>query len=584
MLGTQCADWAQEYQLPPRKANSPSPGAPTLPSEGPPARILHSPISPLSPDSPLFPDGALTHIWLRKHQLLLPSAFVAFFSLNTATSDAGVQAIEDNKIIEAINRSKQHFLTSSGSLMTTSSIASDELRSSGHRTKFVAVVLSERSIMTSAQIDDRLTYIRRGTGLTTNATFFVAQSNTSSVELEQFVQGLLATIWPGAVEYYRELSKHARRKRNKGSIPPPTIPSSRALSSQGWNLRYEFKLGVFAEFRQEMDGAGRNYETAYEKLLSEVFEATSSWTERWAEVRMFADILILRIIRCHLWVENYVAAKQRWSYHVARMRDVINRRGKGTQTYGFAAWLSRWNKCLADLLHLANLPMFSVNLPAVRAPGLVDQEPPMIYFRPDKVGVSLTSHELLHHAGFYYLAAAEWTKVREKRAKKISADGRDTNDTYLCPPPREEMEVDHAALQISYLGHARTEFGLRQQERMVESVSYQLAVLRMAKATEDPRHWIEALKDLRGIASRYRKEGWWILLEEVLWRIIECGRGSGDAGSIVLAEFELMCKSVFREKPGKRYDLGKCLEGIGTSNVKPTIVARASDVVNIRES
>jgi hypothetical protein len=189
----------------------------------------------------------------------------------------------------------------------------------------------------------------------------------------------------------------------------------------------------------------------------------------------------------------------------------------------------------------------------------------------------------LHHAGFYYLAAAEWTKVREKRAKRISADDRDT-DTYLCPPPREETEFDHAALQLSYLGHARTEFSLRQQERMAESVSYRLAVLRMAKATENSNLWIEALKDLRTIASRYRKEGWWILLEDVLWRIIECGRGSGDAGSIVLAEFELMCRSVFGEKPGKRYDLDKCLEGIDTLNVKPTIVARASDVVNIRES
>ncbi|KAA8895445.1 Gryzun, putative trafficking through golgi-domain-containing protein [Sphaerosporella brunnea] len=572
----------REYWLPVRKANPPSPGASGSPTEGPPTRVLHSPISPLSPDSPLYPDGTVSHIWLRKHQSLLPAVFVSCHQLNTETSDAGLQAVEDNRMIEAINGVKKHFLsTSTGSLTAASAIGSEELRSSGHRTKFVAIIECERSVMTSAQIDDRLTYIRRGTGLITNTTFFVIQSNTSPVEQEQFVSSFLATIYPGAVEYYREMSKHSRRKRNKGSIPPPTIPSSRALSSQGWNLRYEFKLGVFAEFRQEMDVAGRNYETAYEKLLVEVFEATSSWTERWTEARMLADILAIRIVRCYLWVENYVAAKQRWSYHISRMKDVIDRRGKGSDTYGFAAWLSRWNKCLADLLHLANLPVFSVNISPVRTTGLLDAEPPTIYFRPDRVGERLISQELLHHPGFYYLAASEWTKIREARARRIDMDNKDLYDTYLCPPPHEEREFQHATLQMSYLALARTEFDLRKQERMVEAVSYQLAKLRMLKAPENPSFWVEALKDLRSIASRYRREGWWGLLEDVLWRIIECGRHAGDAGSIVLAEFELLCKPVFRQITSKKYDLGKCLEGVDTSNVKPTIVARASDVVNI---
>ena len=86
------------------------------------------------------------------------------------------------------NGSKQHVLTTScGTLTSACSIVSEEIRSSGHRTKYEAVVLSERSIMTSAQVYDRLTSTRRGTGLTTNATYFVAQSNTMPVELEQFV-------------------------------------------------------------------------------------------------------------------------------------------------------------------------------------------------------------------------------------------------------------------------------------------------------------------------------------------------------------------------------------------------------------
>ena len=639
--------------MPPRKANPPSPGVAYPAADGSPARtFLHSPISPLSPDSPLFPDGALSHIWLRKHQSLLPAVFVSFFALDTRTQDPALQTLEDAKIIEAVNSTKKHFQPlTSGSLTPSSSTAAiaataaasaiggEGLRSVASRTKFVAVILCERSIMTSAQIDDRLSSIRRGTSLSTNLTFHAVQTNASPVELEQFVLNLLVLLYPGAVEYYRELSKHARRKRNKGSIPPPTVPASRALSSQGWTLRYEFKLGVFAEFRQEMDVAVRNYETAYEKLLTEVFEATSSWSERWSEARMLSDILILRIVRCYLWLETYVAAKQRWSYHIVRMRDILNRKGKGTATYGFAAWLSRWNSCLAELLRIANLPAFAATAAtaASAAAGTAGLEPPpTIYYRADKAGERLTSQEYLHHPGFYYLAAAEWLMIRERRAKRINSEDEASYDTYLCPQPREERAVDHIALQLPLLILARSEFDRRQQRRMAESVSYQIANLRMLRASACPRPshdrtpphessrippardrgsgpllppsgakpatldhhhpntslpipplssglWIEALKDLRSIASRYRREGWWGLLEEALWRIAECGRKGGDAGSVVLAEFELMCRAVFQAKNGKSYDLSRCLEGMDTPGVKPTIVARASDLVNIRE-
>lgn len=264
---------------------------------------------------------------------------------------------------------------------------------------------------------------------------------------------------------------------------------------------------------------------------------------------------------------------------------MLDRKGKGTETYGFAAWMSRWNKCLADLLHIANLPIFAANIPAVRSSGLLDQDQPIIFYKPDRVGERLTSVDLLHHPGFYYLAAAEMTKIRQARAKRISLEDKDTSyDTYLCPLPKEEREVDHATIQMSLLVLARIEFELRQQERMAESVSYQLAQIRMVKAPENPKYWLESLKDLRGIASRYRKEGWWNLLEDVLWRIVECGRQGGDPGSVVIAEFELLCSPIFKARPGRKYDLANCLGGMAKGTIYPTIVARASDVVNICKS
>ncbi|KAI5780547.1 Gryzun, putative trafficking through golgi-domain-containing protein [Geopyxis carbonaria] len=581
------------YRLPPRKANSPSPSSPTSPTDDSyPTRSLHSPISPLSPDSPLYPDGVFLHIWLRKHQSLLPAVFTAFHELYVETDDVNQQNLKDNEIIASINLQRKHFLSaSSGSLTQVSSVGSDELRSSGHRTKFVAVIISGGSILSSPNIEDRLSFIRRNTNLTTNATFFFLPKNSSPVELEQFVSSLLATLYPGAIEYYREMTKHSRRKRNKGSIPTPTVPTARALSSQAWILRYEIKLGIFAEFRQEMDAAGKNYETAYEKLFTEVFESTSSWTERWSEARLLSDVLTLRMIRCNLWNANYVAAKQRWSYHMKRTRDILDRKGKGTETYGFAAWLSRWNKCLAELIQSGNLPVFTTEISgAVRPPliGLdtIEHDSPAIYAEALAIKSTnrhLSNMEILHHAGFYYLAASEWIKTRKARVSKISRDdwsSSDLHDTYLCPQPQEEAKTDHAALEISLLLSARAEFELRKQRRMADSITYRLVQLKMPRASEIPDLWCEILKDLRKIAPGYRKEGWWEFLEDVLWRILECGKCEGDPIAIITAAFELMCTIVFKEKEGWIYDLGCCLNGLVLKD-KPMAVVRAREVVSM---
>ncbi|PWW77011.1 hypothetical protein C7212DRAFT_357436 [Tuber magnatum] len=578
----------RNYTLPPRKAVPPAPEDPPLGADIPPTRALHSPISPLSPDSPLYPDGVISNLWLRKHQLLLPSVFVCFHELYTETNDENIQNLRDNELVASINAAKKHFSPSTGSTISAS-IGGDEIRSSGYRSKFAVVLMSDKSILSSPRIDDRLSYIKRSTNLIANATFFFVPANSSVVELQQFALSFLSTLYPLAIEYYRDLSKHSRRKRNKGSVPPPTIPSSRALSQQAWNLRYEFKLGIFAEFRQEMDTAARNYETAYEKLLTEVFETTTSWSDRWTQARLLADITVLRLIRCHLWGEQYTAAKRRWSAHVAHMTNMLNRKGRGTETYGFAAWMSRWNKCLGELIQSGSFPVFSVSVPASpRTPmlgvGIDGIDPPAIYAPPEKqisVSERIGPQDLLHHAGFYYLKAAEFMSLRVRRAKRISvSDSADSYDLYLCPPPQEEGTADHNSSQLSLLSLARQEFHSRQQKRMVDSITLQIAKLKIAKAPQDESLWGEALKDLRTVARIYRKEGWWEVLEDVLWNIVQCGRNAGEGGSVVIAELELTCSSVFKERRGWRYDLSRTLEGVKTVKVKPTLVVRGGDVVS----
>ena len=44
---------------------------------------LHSPLSPLTLDSPLYPDGIMTTMWIRKHRDIIPSVFVSFYELKS---------------------------------------------------------------------------------------------------------------------------------------------------------------------------------------------------------------------------------------------------------------------------------------------------------------------------------------------------------------------------------------------------------------------------------------------------------------------------------------------------------------------
>lgn len=255
------------------------------------------------------------------------------------------------------------------------------------------------------------------------------------------------------------------------------------------------------------------------------------------------------------------------------MTDILDRKGRGTHTYGFAAWLSRWNRCLAELLQAAELPVFA---PVQRSVGDVPRDPPALYAPPEKtISVSdrLVPQDYLHHPGFYYLRAAEYLGERAKRAKRISTDG--VHDTYLCSVPEDGNGEEELGLLVA----ARREFEVRGQKRMADGVGVAIARLKMAAGA-----WGEGLKELRGVAGGYRKEGWWEVLEEVLWGVVECARNSGDGGSVVVAGLELLCRDVFKEKKEWAYDLGRCLDGIDAVKVRPTMVVRGGDVVSFCRS
>ncbi len=427
---------------------------------------------------------------------------------------------------------------------------------SGYKTRLIVGLLSEESIVQSPDVEDRLANIRKATGLDSKTSLFFLPPKSSSVELRAFVETIISTIYPLCIEYYRDLSKHSRRKRNRGVIPPPTVPptsgTSQILSSQGWNVRYDLKLGIFAEFRQEMDAAVRSYESGYDTLLnSDVLGTIASWSPRWNEGRLLADVFTIRILRCLFWNGNTTAATRRWQEHRDRMRDLVDRRGKGSLTYGWEAWEARWATVMAEMIKKVSIVEFASST---------------IFLPADKsvaIGERMEPWECLHHPGYWYRLAAQHLMARRNLALAIPEEDRSPPgtsptshsakkvyiyDTYLCPEPHEENPlpgqdgVDHSLLIINSLTKAINEFEQRTQTRLAQELS-------LLSAHESLRReaWDDALRILRPLWQKmsFRREGWWSAVEEVGWALRHAAVHAGDGGAIVATDWELLNRSLY---------------------------------------
>ena len=504
----------------------------------------------------------MTPLWFSKHQCLLPSAMIAFYNF---TMDENNSTLQDNKLKTEINGLKT------------------SINSSSYRFRLVIVLVAEEDGNQSSMAE-RVGNIRRGTSLDSRS-LFLLPTGLSPVEMRAFIGTVLASVQPTCIEYYRDLSKHARRKKARGTVPPPTVPptwgTSQTLSTQSWNVRYEIKLGTFAEFRQEMDAAGHSYEAAYENLVdSDILESVASWSPRFNEARLLADVLAIRILRCLLWTGQTTSAVQSWTNHRSRMQDLVDRKGKGSSTYGWQAWEARWSSVMAELIHKVDVPIFHV--PENVNADDESFEAPDIYAIPEKAFASashLPPWDLLHHEGYWLWRSARHTKARRKLALGIPKEDRNSPgqspastiasrahlyDTFLCPEPHKEYGLpgkesfDHSALLIDTLRRATYHFSIRQQSRFAERTSYDMSREYMRSG-----RWEEAMTSLKPLwqSLSWRKAGWWHLLEEATWAVRACARNLGDGETLIAAEWELMSNS-FSPRPNWTYNFAGCLEGL----------------------
>lgn len=504
--------------------------------------VLHSPLSPLSPGSPVYPDGLLTPLWAIKYHEVIPSVFVSFFAFG---SYGDRNTSHDDLLKDEISRIKSFF------------------DNSGYRTRFAAVLVGDESALDTPDIDERLENIRRGARLEDKSTLFVIPSGASPEELSELADSLLVSIQPLAMEFYRELARHARRKRDKGYTPPQfSLPDGRVqatLSASGWTTRYEYKLGLFAEYRNEWDVACKSYANAIDGLFEAngLLQTVSCWSPRWNELRLFADTCTLRILRCLLRHNQSSVAVRRWRKYRIQIQWLLNERGKGTMSYGWSAWESQWAKAMAELIRdNLNLPITIEQYDSMLGP--------LGFPAYLKTAQSLDDRPLpwdsAHHAGYWFILSSELMRKRRERALSIPESDRlppgqspatsvarrnELYDTYMCPEPHLEYPdstgplIDHTQLIIDLLGGAVEQFRSRRQDSLADWVDLKIGAELMQQLRY--RELSHVLKPIWRRAS-WAKARWWDLSNELMWTLHKCSTEINDVETTLATQWDLLSK------------------------------------------
>lgn len=472
----------------------------------------------------------MTPLWISKHQMRLPAVFIAFFPL---TSDANTSSLLDNKLKSEIANLKS------------------TLGSTSYKTKLVVILLGE-DVIPPAELEERISVMRRSAALDGKSLYFLP-FGSSNVEIIEFVRHILSSLHPSAIEYYRDLSKHARRKRNRPTIPQPTSPLSSStahmLPASGWSVRYEFKLAVLAEFRQEMDAACRNYESAYQNMFSaELIDSIPMESPRFAEARILGDIIAFRTIRCQLWTGQVTAAVRLWTNHRNKVGDLLRRPGAKIELDSWEVWQSSWSKTMAELISKVEFQFILKE--ANGSPG-------MLIFAPfDKhlnISDRTTPWEQLHHEGYWLRNAVRHLQAR--RPPSVSQEYE------------HRRPLDHGLEILSMLEKAVEKYSAAKQQRTVEYLRIQLA-----KTCTQLGDWPKAMATLQQLWKQnwYRKAGWWEVLGVVGEVMEQCAREVQDPDTIVRVEWELLSTVV--SSSIRRHDIHGALTNDVPQGPGPSVV------------
>lgn len=297
------------------------------------------------------------------------------------------------------------------------------------------------------------------------------------------------------------------------------------LNNAALNVRYEFKAATFAEFRSEIEVSLKHYEDCYAALLDLFVRPASSSnphpfilarTKRWAEARVLADCIIVKICKMYLYAGNAEFAVQTYREHIRRLSGISAEKWSMDETsFEYWSWECKQHRIFADLLESAISAGFL--LPAMPGPSL---GPPL----QSRASAQHVPAQVLQHPGAYYLKAGLAAENRQRSFRRALQEYERSYSAVMTDPTIEEPPKMSAALaheknashseQIIELytkayDHYKASKGVR--------MTLQLAYL-IARTHHDTQKFHTALRFDQRIAKTYRREQWLNILSSILKR------------------------------------------------------------------
>ncbi|KAJ3393816.1 hypothetical protein HDU92_007453 [Lobulomyces angularis] len=442
----------------------------------------HSTLSPLTPSSPLYPDGLISTLWLIKHRELSPSVVVGFFDLFEKDGLSAEMERERDIILCSDINERRRAITDRG-------------------IKFaVVLILKFNSELENHKIDERINTIRKNCQLDVRSLFILnpVKDFNSSV-FSEFILNIQKALYESAIIYYREISKRIKKKKAKVLQSGNFSRTTKSITIYGWNTRYEFKLGVLAEFRQEFDTSVKHYETAYQILLEILSNSVATSTigggtsysssgeflnvnsTRWEEAKGLLDCLNYKICKLYFYIHTPISALSQFQKHLTNVKvlpefstistgktflpEVQNlaRKFVGGGSIECWAWLGKQFRLFGELVEHATNKL-NLKLPYPPPGSLAGQATAIMNTLSGSAGAhSITGGELstnvfgpfsstntslvLQHAGFYYIASARCAEERWHKSREA-----ENTSSLISPPPaarssqvgRNEFDVQSA--------------------------------------------------------------------------------------------------------------------------------------------
>ncbi|GJW76383.1 trafficking protein particle complex subunit 11 [Tanacetum coccineum] len=289
----------------------------------------------------LLTTGVIKRDWLSKHRTRVPSVVALLFHIHEIQSDW-------DRVSTDIDNLKGVIRGRNIKLVVVVVVRFDEKGPNKN-----ALTGLDNCDYIDSITEDRMVALRKRAELDAKyvVTFIPDDASELSQSLNRHVMlgNLFAEL---AVTFYRDEGRRVKMRLEK-----------KTYGSIEYNIRYCFKVAIYAEFRRDWVEASRMYEDGYHALREMIGTSTRlPAIQRLVEIKTVAEQLHFKISTLLLHGGKIVEAIKWFRQHIASYKKLM---GPPEVKFLHLEWLSRQFLVFAQLLESSNATLQSISSPAL---------------------------------------------------------------------------------------------------------------------------------------------------------------------------------------------------------------------------